>query len=177
MLRLFRGFLRSVGVVVTHRSSEPLSAVQSCHALPYIFYTNYYNSEMNNVFAYSKNSSVSLSNVSQRVWIIRELFQTKFFLTLSNFYNLFISIFTRKETVVMMVLASIFFISLIGYMVTITMTSTQWYFLSQASRRYDRASFLFNLSKLDILATQHILREWVTALPIWDRSSIVEINK
>lgn len=111
---------------------------------------------MNCVFPYDNIKSVQKNSTKRTLW--RNLFSTDF--------------------LKVGLLVSTWCISILIYIITVNISSTQWYYYDQVRKQQEKTNFNYNIVKLNTLTLQSDLRSTINFNPLLKKDSIqyLEVN-
>jgi len=111
---------------------------------------------MNCVFPYDNIKLVQKKTAKQQLW--RNIFSTDF--------------------LKVWLLVSTCFISILIYIITVNISSTQWYYYDQVRKQQEKMNFDYNIVKLNTLSLQNDLRSTINFNPSLKKDSVqyLEVN-
>lgn len=95
-----------------------------------------------------------------------------------NKYNLWRNLFS-KDFLKVGLLVSTWCISILIYIITVNISSTQWYYYDQVRKQQEKTNFNYNIVKLNTLTLQSDLRSNINFNPLLKKDSIqyLEVNQ
>lgn len=112
---------------------------------------------MNCVFPYDNIKSVQRNTAKRNVW--KNLLSTDF--------------------LKVWLLVSTWCVSILVYIITVNISSTQWYYYDQVRKQQEKTNFNYNIVKLNTLTLQSDLRSTINFNPLLKKDSIqyLEVTK